>query len=880
LVRRAAKALPSLPVLSAPVLPWIFCTSTLLVVLALALEFPIHAWRDSITEALRRHSSLIITGPTGCGKSTQVPQMLRDQGVVGDGKILVLQPRRLAARMLAQRIASERGSSVGGEVGVITRFETQYDAQRSRIVLITEGVLPRLFHDSPTLDGIGAVIFDEFHERALAADIGLGLAKRLQQTRRPDLKLVVMSATLESAQLGDWLHDAATVVAEGRLYPIEINYQQAQAQEPIWAQALRALSSVLRDTSEGDVLIFMPGAGEINRTIARGQQRFASLPVQWLPLYASLSGAAQDAVMRPSPQRKIIVATNIAETSLTIAGVRHVIDSGQARVSRYDSGRGVGMLMLEPISRFSAEQRAGRAGREAPGRCIRLWGLHEQSLRPRQLEPEIRRVDLSEAVLQIMALGFADPAAFPWLDAPDPRACATAVSMLASLGAIQNQNQLTALGRRLATLPMHPRLGRLLLLADDCGHVHELALIAAILSERDCVVAGADLGRLGQRLGDTLTPGDDQPHSDLFVLMHALDAARQGQYAPELCQSLGLQPTAARQLWRTYDYFKQLAQRYHLGRNCKGAHDGATVLCCLLQAFPDHIVRRISDGSTQAELPGGGRGELSRQTVVAKAELLLAAQTQQVHGSTGSVMRLSMLSELRRDWLEQLFPEQWQDTDELFWNDAGSRVEQLQRRRCLGLVISEKAVPVNRERAGELLAEQVVKGRLHLRGWDDATEAWIQRCRWLGSTFPQLALLSYDATDVACIIHEICAGERSYDDIRNKPCLAYVKNALSYQEQQQVERLAPEQLLLPSGRRMRIVYEPGQPPHGRARIQDLYGLEQTPRLADGQVPILLEILAPNMRPVQITDDLPRFWQTLYPEVKKQLARRYPRHEWR
>ncbi|MFA5206729.1 MAG: helicase-related protein, partial [Lentisphaeria bacterium] len=446
---------------------------------------PIHEIRnDLLAAAAQPGAQLLLAAPTGSGKSTQVPQYLADAGVI-PGQILILQPRRLAARMLANRVATERGQAVGGEVGYQTRFDSRI-SEATRIRFITEGILPRLLLADPTLGGIGAVLFDEFHERSLTVDLGLALARRVQETHRPDLRLLVMSATLDTAALAAYLPRACGLRAEGRLHPVEIRYAGGTARTPVWDRAAEALAGLLMAGAGGDVLIFMPGAHEIRRTLDACRHRLGGADTLLLPLYGDLPPDQQDLVMRPAAgRRKVIVATNIAETSLTIPGVRHVIDSGLARIGRHDAGRGFNTLFVEAVSRAGADQRAGRAGREGPGICVRLWSQLEQNHRPAHDVPEVRRIDLAEAVLLLRTLGVADTRAFPWFEAPPAAALEAAERGLRDLGALDPvTGALTEQGARLAKLPAHPRLARLLDEAARRGCLREAALVAALLSER------------------------------------------------------------------------------------------------------------------------------------------------------------------------------------------------------------------------------------------------------------------------------------------------------------------------------------------------------------------------------------------------------------
>ncbi len=833
---------------------------------------PILAIRSPLLNALPRCRRFIITAPTGSGKSTQVPQYLLDSGCL-QGQCLVLQPRRLAARLLAERICDERGTVLGEETGFQTRFEHVVSAT-TRLRFITEGILPRLLLTDPRLSGIGAVIFDEFHERSLAVDLSLALVRQVQERARPDLNLIVMSATLAAAELAAYLPGAERLHAEGRLHPVNVRYAARASRDPVWEQAATAVADLVHAEPSGDILVFMPGAFEIRRTVEACRRRLSSQQVTLFSLYGELPGEQQRAALAPGAQRKVIVATNIAETSLTIPGVRHVVDSGLARIHRYDPARGFNTLFVEPISRASADQRAGRAGREGPGVCVRLWPQLEQNHRYPYSDPEIRRVDLAEALLHIRLLGFPEPATFPWYEPPLPDAVAAADALLTELGAVVD-GAASPLGREIAALPLHPRLGRFLIEAAQRGCLRDACLTAAILSERTALTA--------ERAAAAAEAGPDtnDAASDFQKLFAGLHAAQHAHFDEESCARLGIHAGAARQVLRTDAFFVQVCRRRGLPfAQGTGTHDD--LLKALLLAYPDHLARRRDQGTWQCELRNGRRGELARHSAVRHAALLVATdiREQAVKGQ-GARTTLSLAGEVREEWLHELFPEQWHSEATLVWNDASRQVEELTRRSCLGVLMDERTRdPSDIGAASALLARRIGERRLPLQGWDDAVDAWIDRVRWVAAQRPEHTLVTFDEHDRELIVAELCAGEWKYSRVKDKPVLPVVRSTLSYEDQRFVDRIAPEFYELPNGRRMRVRYSLGRPPRGNARIQELYGLPETPVVGESRVRLLLEILGPNMRPVQITDDLAGFWRNHYPGVKKTLARRYPKHEWR
>jgi ATP-dependent helicase HrpB len=862
---------------------------------------PVLTLRDAILDSLRRRPALVLSAPTGSGKTTQVPQILLGaSGTAGaglgtgsrsaaagpcPGEIVVLQPRRLAARLVARRIAAELGSAVGQLVGYQTRHESCVSPQ-TRIRLVTEGLFLRQFQARPTLPGVSAVILDEFHERNLATDVSLALLRQLQRQARPDLKIIVMSATLDVAQDAAYL-DCPALETHGRQYPVDITYRASRSTAgsksaigryeqrgptPVWDLAAAALAEVLADHPAGDVLIFMPGGYEIRRTLEACRR--VAPDVDLLPLYSDLPESEQDRALAPTGRRKVIVATNVAETSITIEGITHVIDSGLARTNRFDPLRGINILEVEPVSQASAQQRAGRAGRTGPGTCLRLWSQTEHARRPAQTEPEIRRLDLAEVLLQLLDLGCDNPAGFPWLEPPEPQAVDSALAVLAELGAIEggaSTLRLTPVGQRMARLPMHPRLSRLLVEAQSRNCLRRACLWAALISEREVLIRGRECPQARD-----LPPGF--PQSDFLVQERALELARQAQFDTQRCLELGLHAPACREVDRTWRLYERAAE------GPPGRGETADLARCLLVAYPDHLAVRRNDTNLAVALTRGRRGELDPHTVARQAQLVLAVELSQIAPRGGEARTtLGLVTEIDAQWLREVHPRRLARRRMLDYNPRTHAVEAADVELYEDLEIGRTVLPdaaVDRAQAAEILAERIAAGELKLEGWDESVEQWLARVRCVAGWFPDRRLPSFDATELRVVLEELCAGAIRAKDLADRPVLPVLRGALSPADQQFVERMAPERIALPRGWRMKITYAPGQSPRGRAKIQDLYGLQKTPTVAGGRVPVLLEILAPNMRPVQTTEDLAGFWERLYPELRKSLSRRYPRHEWR
>ena len=833
-------------------------------------SLPILDYRDRIVASLRSGRSIIVKAPTGSGKSTQVPQFLLDSGML-DGRILILQPRRLAARMLGARVADERGGQLGAEIGFQTRFETLVSAA-TRACFITEGILPRMLLNNRELDGISAIIFDEFHERNLATDIGLALAADLRRTRRPDLRLVVMSATIDTAPLAAYLDDAEVIECPGRLHPIDISYMAAPKGTPVWEAAADAVGTLVARGADGDVLVFMPGAYEIRRCREAIERSLRGEAATVVPLYGDLPASQQRRVMEKTARRKIIVATNIAETSLTIPGVRHVVDSGLARISRYDAGRGFSTLPIEPISRDSADQRSGRAGREAPGICIRLWSETNHMGRANRTAPEIARVDLADTYLPLRLLGYETAEAFPWFEVPDGAALKSARDILTLLGALTFNNGITGLGGELCRFPMHPRLARLLIEAGKLGAVRSATFTAALLSERPAISGNPDYPEEAMR---------QDVASDLFAQYCLLEKIRRSGFDPALCTRYAVNASAAQAIFRTQALFLHYCRRFGMSTHNSEEASGA-LSRSLLAAFPDHLAARIDRGTLFCNLRDGRRGELAKESVARSARLIVATDIREIKNPKGDLKTLlTLAAEIRESWLTEDFPDAWTTQSALEWNVAAQAVEMRSRTFCLGVPLAEKVeTEFDIGQAAALLADTIIAKELKLPMWDRGVDEWINRVRFVAGLFPERKLPEFTDDDRRLVIHELCRAEHRYERVKNKPVAPVVRELLDMQQRHFVESMAPSSITLPSGRKMPLSYEAGAAPRGRTRIQDLFDLRATPRIAAGRASVLIEILAPNNRPVQITGDLARFWDVHYPELKKTLSRRYPKHEWR
>jgi ATP-dependent helicase HrpB len=901
-------------------------------------SLPIWEIRSQIVQALCSGSRVILSAPTGSGKTTQVPQMLLQDGLLANGQLVILQPRRLAARLLAARVAEEIGVRLGREVGYQIRFEN-VTSPETKIRFVTEGVLLRQMIDDPGLAGVSTLIFDEFHERHLYGDITLARALDLQEQTRPDLRLAVMSATLDADLLADYLSQCksrpgearssdgkdrslestrtkpftcAVLACEGRTFPVEIRYAAQPSytdKRPVWEQAADAFIRYVVSGGGGDVLVFMPGGFEIAQTIEAIRHTDEARGFILLPLHGELSPHDQDAAVARYPQRKVVVSTNVAETSLTIDGVRLVIDSGLARIPRYDAHRGINTLLIEKISQSSADQRAGRAGRTAPGICVRLWSRDEHGHRPERELPEIKRLDLAEVVLTLKAAGLENLRAFRWLEPPDEHSLARAEELLTDLGAIKAPQaslaavsggpaaagigsaqegpanprtgtsalQITSVGRKMLAFPVHPRYSRMLLAAQEYGCVHQAALVAALTQGRDLLLRNVDRQTAGMR-EDLL---GEKASSDFWILIRAWIYAAKNQFRIEACRKLGIHAVTTRQVGPLLDQFLRIAEREGLDVTPREIKDEALQKCVLI-GFSDRVAHRLDQGTLRCELVHGRRGVLARESVVQHSPLFVAAEVRDVEGKDKEVTTiLSLATAVEDGWLRELFPEDMQTELRVEFDSTAKRVMAAEWVRFRGLALSAKRIePPPADAAARLLAEEVVAGRLVFKEWDHCIEQWILRLNLLVKWCPEFELPPITPEDRCHLVEQLCHGAHGYKDIKDRDVKPVVTSWLSAAQRELLEKHAPERLSLSNGRTPKIVYEPGHPPHIALRVQELYDVTETPKIALGRVPVLVHILTPGMKPVQVTQDLAGFWREQYPRLKSELQRRYPKHEWR
>ena len=768
-------------------------------------KLPIDDLLPSIREALLRSPNLVIEAPPGAGKTTRVPPALLN---LVRGQVLVLEPRRLAARLAARRVAQESGERLGETVGYQVRFEEVASA-RTRLRFLTEGILTRRLISDPLLAGIGAVVLDEFHERHLETDLALALLRRLQRTKRPDLLIVVMSATLDAAPIASYL-DSPILRSEGRLFELSIAHQPYSAL-PLEKQVASALEALIAQAPSGDVLVFLPGAAEIRRGERECRPLATKHDLLLLPLYGALPPAEQDRAVAPAPERKVILATNVAETSITVEGATVVIDSGLARIASDSPWSGLPTLEVSRISKASATQRAGRAARTAPGRVIRLYTAEDYHRRRDQDPPEILRRELSELCLTLRAMGVGNPLELHWLDPPPAAAVTRAEDLLERLGATGDR------ARHIARYPLHPRLARLVI---------------------DAVERGA--GEEGCRAAAALSSGARALSCDL---MNLIDSQ--------------LDPV-------TQKHFEQIRR---LVRPAKpNIHDLNALPLAILTAFPDRVARRRKD--VQLLLASGGSAILDCE---ARAEFLVALDIE--NRSERALPLVRLYCAIEPAWLLDLFPDRIKERSGVEWNRSAERVEAVSALLYESLVIEETSSGrPDLDQATELLVERALEAGIERFVERDPLDQFLARVAF-ASEYGAIAKL-----DINEAFRQLCQGLKSFAELKAAGA-SFVSTLEQRSGSKLLGEIAPVRIRLPNGRQTNVNYEAGKPPWIASRLQDFFGMRETPRIANGTVPLVVHLLAPNKRPVQTTTDLAGFWQRLYPQVRRELSRRYPKHAW-
>jgi len=832
-------------------------------------SLPIWKIQADILRTLQAGNRLVLVAPTGSGKTTQVPQMLLDAGLAGDKMIVVLQPRRVAARTVATRVASERNAKLGAEVGYQIRFDDR-TSPATRICFVTEGILLRWLQDDRTLSKIGAVLFDEFHERNLLSDVALALVKDLQQNQRPDLAMLVMSATLDAEPVAEYLDQCPILISEGQSFSVEVDYLPVPDDRYLTTQAAEAVEQIINEGDEGDILVFMPGRGEINGTLDELRNLRTSENVACIPLHGALEPQEQDRAFAPNKLRKVIVATNLAETSITIDGIRHVVDSGVARVARYNAERGIGTLQLEPISRASADQRKGRAGRTATGTCHRLWTVFSHKDREERNTPEIQRSDLSEVVLLLHSLGIRKAVTFDWLDKPDPQAVERAERLLTMLGALLNAD-LTEIGRQMLRLPMHPRYSRMVIEASRRNCVPDAALCAALVSGRDLLARNQD-----SRSREQFEESDD---SDFITLMRAFDFAKANRFNFASCRNQGINAQVARQVDETYKQILHTANQQKLYDNkATPTENEEALLRCLMAGFIDQLAKRRDPGTPTCDLTENREGKLVNESVVQDSPYFVTANLHQI---PSGLTLLSLATAVKPAWIAEMFPQHLSTTIEHLFDTKNKRVDAMKLVRFHDLVIEQKAQQndLNPRDSGSSLAEAQRSGAFDLPLMDHRVKDFMARVDLLAITMPELEFTPFDEAAITTCLARAFKGLSLVKEAQAAPLLNAFHRHLEKGQLEWLNELLPASIPWLEKGKTPVSYLSGTP-ETQVKLLDCWSLEEHPTLCEGRLPITLKLSPPKGKALTTTTDWPRFLLREWRKHRPIMQRKFPGHVWR
>jgi ATP-dependent helicase HrpB len=836
---------------------------------------PIDPHLSEIVSALKTERAIVVSAPPGAGKTTRIPRALYDAGFANDGEILILEPRRLAARLSATRVAQEFGEKIGDTVGYSIRFES-VSGPNTRIRFLTEAILARQMVRDPNLENVSTVILDEFHERHLANDLAIAFLRQLQLAK-PDLRIVVMSATLDVEPVCSFL-EAHPFSISGSPFDISIEYEERASERSLHERVGFAVSRLCRSRNKGDILVFLPGSAEIRRSAEALQPIARQLGLDVFPLHGDLPLAEQKRAIDPAERRKVILATNVAETSITIPGIAAVIDSGLARTAGHSPWSGFPTLSTTKIAKASAIQRAGRAGRTQAGQVFRLYTRADFDSRPEYEIPEIRRVDLAETALLLHGTGIRDLRAFAWYESPAQAALEAAEILLRKLCAIDAEGRITSDGNQMLHLPVHPRLAKLIIEGIRQNLTNESVLLAALLSERDIRLSSRT--SFNSRAGKIHTAAAAE--SDLLELLDSFHSAEESGFDRMSITESGLDPGAVQAVRKGRQQLQRLLSIKASPIGGKARTDDEGLRIAILASFPDRVFKRRKPNSRDLLMAEGGVATLSNASAVHTPMFGVAVDAEEQRDPSrkdaGITVRLASAVDI--DWLAALFPEEISEKKDLVWNERGGRVEEYRRTSYGQVSLEEQTVPAAPSEAASKILESAVWER-QLKDLRDADSlpALQARLSVVARCFPGENIPLPGDPEIRAALRILCRGKTRLEDLSEISLPPVLLGALTDRQRALVNREVPERIKLKGGRAVKIHYESGKPPWIESRLQDFFGMSASPSICSSQVPLTVHLLAPNGRAVQVTSDLAGFWKKHYPSIRKELQRRYPKHAW-
>lgn len=838
-------------------------------------DLPIFKGFNEIKSALKESVNLTLKSPTGSGKSIGLPLLLLKENLI-KGQILVVQPRRIAARFLAQRVAQITGTPIGDIIGYQVRFEDK-TSNNTKIIYLTDGLLLRKILGDRLLSRVGLVIFDEFHERTIQMDAALALLRKTQETQRPSMRLIITSATLEIGNINKYLGNCKSVQLSAREYPVEIEYKSLQRGEIIWKRIASEIKKCVTNY-DGDLLIFAPGVYEITKIINEINSSSWSKGLLVKSLYGDLRISEQELALKSSSKRKIIVSTNIAETSLTVEGVRIVIDTGVAKKSSYDPIRGVNVLLPQPISKSAADQRSGRAGRTSSGYCLRLWGEKEHKSRDEMERPAINRLDLSEIYLNLSSLG-EDPALMNWLTRPPENSLARAKKSLISLGALTAKSQISEKGLEMSRFPLNPRLGKALIMSKEMGCLPALALSLALIEDRSPIIHKEFNSEVVETFLSTFNLEDELGlASDLRILLGAWAYAKNEDFSVDRCKYIGIHANRCREAERLALRFCKIAGLKEFSFQFPKIGDLSVVM---LTAFPNHLARLKNRGTLLYESIEGYNMYVGKYSEVQSADWVIALNLieKPLKGKIG--LEMQCVTEVKEEIIKKVLNAEIEKREEVVLHPL-TRMVIKRNYNQLGAIkfeIKEYESP-SKEDMQKAYSEELRCGNLNLKKWDVQVERFIERVSYMTKNYPDYGITEFNDTSKSILYDEICKDASSWKEIRNREVLPTLKNLYTEEEVNLLNNAVPSVITVGNGKRTYRVNYADSAPFIRIKLQDLYEVNTHPKVVFGNQLVKLEILAPNGRCVQVTENINEFWDGSYPEIKKELAGRYPKHEWR
>ena len=838
-------------------------------------DLPIFKGFNEIKSALKESVNLTLKSPTGSGKSIGLPLLLLKENLI-KGQILVVQPRRIAARFLAQRVAQITGTPIGDIIGYQVRFEDK-TSNNTKIIYLTDGLLLRKILGDRLLSRVGLVIFDEFHERTIQMDAALALLRKTQETQRPSMRLIITSATLEIGNINKYLGNCKSVQLSAREYPVEIEYKSLQRGEIIWKRIASEIKKCVTNY-DGNLLIFAPGVYEITKIINEINSSSWSKGLLVKSLYGDLRISEQELALKSSSKRKIIVSTNIAETSLTVEGVRIVIDTGVAKKSSYDPIRGVNVLLPQPISKSAADQRSGRAGRTSSGYCLRLWGEKEHKSRDEMERPAINRLDLSEIYLNLSSLG-EDPALMNWLTRPPENSLARAKKSLISLGALTAKSQISEKGLEMSRFPLNPRLGKALIMSKEMGCLPALALSLALIEDRSPIIHKEFNSEVVETFLSTFNLEDELGlASDLRILLGAWAYAKNEDFSVDRCKYIGIHANRCREAERLALRFCKIAGLKEFSFQFPKIGDLSVVM---LTAFPNHLARLKNRGTLLYESIEGYNMYVGKYSEVQSADWVIALNLieKPLKGKIG--LEMQCVTEVKEEIIKKVLNAEIEKREEVVLHPL-TRMVIKRNYNQLGAIkfdIKEYESP-SKEDMQKAYSEELRCGNLNLKKWDVQVERFIERVSYMTKFYPDYGITEFNDISKSILYDEICKDASSWKEIRNREVLPTLKNLYTEEEVNLLNNAVPSVITVGNGKRTYRVNYADSAPFIRIKLQDLYEVNTHPKVVFGNQLVKLEILAPNGRCVQVTENINEFWDGSYPEIKKELAGRYPKHEWR